>query len=140
MQAMINIAAICCGNTAAAMVYDALPPVIPQVAAHFGGGQRGEAVAQVAVSLAVLGTGIAGLFTAAVAARIGFKTLLAASWLIFGLAGAAAPLLYVPLSREIGYGGLYVAVCGAILAGIVTWWLARPYVRGRQRLAAGSGS
>jgi MFS family permease len=93
VQAFVSVAAICCGNAGPALIYDALAPVLPNIAAHFGGGIQGESVAQAAVSLAVIGMGLAGLFTAPVIARRGFRAVLNAGWLVFGLAGSAGLLL-----------------------------------------------
>jgi len=122
LQAFLSMAAICCGNAGPAMVYDALPPVLPQVAAHFGGGSAGEAIAQAAVAFAVFGMGLAGLFTAAAVARFGFRATLAAGWLIFGLAGSAGlvvdsalPLLATRLLLGLA-GGMLMAGAGLGIA------------------------
>ena len=89
LRAVWTVAAICCGNAGPAMVYDALPPVLPEISAHFGGGGTGENIAQAAIALAVLGMGLSGLFSAAVVARFGFRRTLLGGWLIFGLSGSA---------------------------------------------------
>lgn len=92
-QAALAVAAICCGNAGPAMVYDALPPVLPQLAAHFGGGAGGELIAQAAIALAVFGMGLSGLVSAAIVARFGFRRTLIGGWLVFGLSGSAGLLL-----------------------------------------------
>jgi MFS family permease len=121
-QAVVSVAAICCGNAGPALVYDALAPVLPNIAAHFGGGMQGEGIAQASVALAVVGMGLAGLFSAAVVARFGFRRTLITGWLVFGLAGSAGMLLdaAVPLLATrllLGLmGGMLMATAGLGIA------------------------
>jgi MFS family permease len=121
-RAVVSVAAICCGNAGPALVYDALAPVLPNIAAHFGGGLQGEGVAQASVALAVVGMGLAGLFTAPVVARFGFRRTLIAGWLTFGIAGsagllidAATPLLATRLVLGL-MGGMLMASAGLGIA------------------------
>ncbi len=121
-QAVVSVAAICCGNAGPALVYDALAPVLPHIAAHFGGGSSGEGIAQASVGLAVVGMGLAGLFAAPAVARFGFRSTLNAGWLLFGIAGSAglaldsAPLLLATRLLLGLMGGMLMAAAGLGIA------------------------
>lgn len=42
------VVAIFTGNGACALIYDALPPILPALSRHFGGGEHGDFIAQLA--------------------------------------------------------------------------------------------
>ena len=120
--AVVTVAAIICGNAAPPMIYDALAPVLPAIARHFGGGTAGEAIAQAAIAVATLGMGLAGLFTAALASRFGFRRAMAGGWILFGIFGTVgvvslpAPLLLASRFLLGLSGGLLMAIAGIAVA------------------------
>lgn len=85
---LITTLALLAGYTAPAMIYDALPPILPRVAAHFGGGREGEWIAQMSVALAILGTGFGGVVAGSAIGRIGLRAALICGWLLFALSGS----------------------------------------------------
>ncbi|MBL8546457.1 MAG: MFS transporter [Hyphomonadaceae bacterium] len=85
---MVTTLAVLAGYMAPAMIYDALPPILPRIAEHFGGGSAGEWVAQMSVGLAILGTGFGGLVAGLSVARLGLRTTLMVGWLIFAALGS----------------------------------------------------
>ncbi|MEC9017453.1 MAG: hypothetical protein VYC29_06010, partial [Pseudomonadota bacterium] len=60
---ILLIAAILSGNAAAALLYDALPPILADLARLLGGGTRGQFLAQLASTLPMLGVMLSGLFS-----------------------------------------------------------------------------
>lgn len=133
LTAILTVVAICCGNAGPAMVYDALPPVLPQVAAHFGGGSGGEVIAQAAIALAVFGMGLSGLVSAAIVARYGFRRTLLGGWLIFGLSGSAG--LFIDSAEVLLATRLLVGLMGGMLMTTAGLGIAARYDdRGRARM------
>lgn len=120
--ALLTVAAIICGNAAPPMIYDALAPVLPAIARHFGGGTAGEAVAQATIAVATLGMGLAGLVAAALTLRFGFRRTMFAAWLLFGLfgtigiVGLPAPALLASRFLLGLAGGALMAIAGIAVA------------------------
>ncbi|WP_395647692.1 MFS transporter [Terricaulis sp.] len=142
--ALFTTLAVLSGYMAPAMIYDALPPILPRIAEHFGGGQAGEWVAQMSVGLAILGTGFGGLVAGAAVARLGLRTTLIAGWLLFAAFGSlgfvlddARLLLVSRFATGLGAGMLLGACTVAI--GISYGERARPRMTGFG-LATAAGS
>ena len=53
------------------LIYVALPPVLPQIAAHFGGGEKGQEIAQMAQALPFFGLAVGGLVAGWILVRLG---------------------------------------------------------------------
>jgi MFS family permease len=83
------VISIFAGNTGVAVVYDALPPILPALSAHFGGGAIGDLVAQLVSTLAIFGLALSGLFAGFLIERWGVKRILLVGLLTFALAGSA---------------------------------------------------
>ena len=79
---------IFCGHAGLSLIYDALPPILVQIAQHYGGGGRGMLVAQFASSLPYFGVMLAGLLTHYPVRRWGFRTVLLVALLSFGALGS----------------------------------------------------
>jgi MFS family permease len=90
----LAITGVFAGHAGLALIYDALPPVLVQLAKHFGGGTRGEIVAQFASSLPYFGVMIAGLAAPFPIARWGTRNVLLVALVLFGLLGSAGALIY----------------------------------------------
>jgi MFS family permease len=89
----VGLLAVYCGYAGTAMIYDALPPIIVQIAQHYGGGDRGLLVAQFASSLPFFGLILSGLLTDLMARRWGLRNVLLASLLIYGFTGSAGAFI-----------------------------------------------
>lgn len=87
------VVAVFCGHAALALVYDALPPILVQVAAHFGGGANGAMVAQFASSLPFFGIMLAGLVAPVPIRTWGIRNVLVSALILFGLLGSAGAVL-----------------------------------------------
>jgi MFS family permease len=84
------------GHGGQALIYDALPPVLVPLAKHFGGGAEGAFVAQVSATTPLLGVGLAGLAAGPIIERLGLRTTLIASILMFGFMGTIGMVITVP--------------------------------------------
>jgi len=129
---------------APAMIYDALPPILPRIAEHFGGGRAGEWVAQMSVGLAILGTGFGGLVAGVAVARLGLRSTLICGWLLFAFFGSlgfvvdeAQVLLASRFATGLG-AGMLLGAC-TIAIGISYSERARPRMTGFG-LATAAGS
>lgn len=81
------------GYSGLALIYDALPPILVDVARHFGGGTAGQSVAQFAGALPFFGVMIGGLISAPIVNRRGLRVPLLVALAIFGLTGSAGYLI-----------------------------------------------
>jgi MFS family permease len=86
-------AAIFAGNAICALIYDALPPILPQLAQHFGGGKKGENIAQLASTLPLAGIMVAGLLAGSIIERLGTRLTLIFCLILFGITGSAGAVL-----------------------------------------------
>jgi MFS family permease len=87
------LVAVFCGHAALALVYDALPPILVQLAAHFGGGATGAMVAQFASSLPFFGIMLAGLIAPSAIRLWGIRGVLLSALVLFGLLGTAGAFI-----------------------------------------------
>jgi MFS family permease len=108
------------GNAACAMIFDALPPVMPALSAHFGGGEHGDMIALLAGTLPIFGMALSGLASGGLIERYGIKRVLLVSLLMFAfmgsaglVVGAAFPLLATRLLVGITTGTMIT--CGTSL-------------------------
>lgn len=92
-KASLALVAIFGGHAGLALIYDALPPILVQLANNFGGGPRGEVIAQFASSLPYFGVMIAGLTTPFPVRRWGIRNVLLVALLLFGLLGSSGALI-----------------------------------------------
>lgn len=119
---LVTTLAVLAGYTAPAMIYDALPPILPRIVEHFGGGRQGEWVAQMSVALAILGTGFGGLAAGSTIARVGLRGALICGWLLFAILGSvgfivddAQLLLASRFATGLG-AGLLLGACTVAIA------------------------
>jgi MFS family permease len=77
------------GYSGLSLIYDALPPVLVEIARHFGGGATGQSVAQLASSVPFFGVMVGGLIAGSIILRYGVKLPLLAALTIFGVSGSA---------------------------------------------------
>lgn len=91
------IAAILSGNAAAALLYDALPPILADLAEMLGGGARGQFLAQLASTLPMLGVMISGLFSGLLIASVGIRPVHLCALVLFALFGSAGAFIDQPL-------------------------------------------
>lgn len=120
-QVMIVIACFT-ATLSTALVYDVLPPIMGDLARHFGGGAHGAFIAQMAGTLPLFGVMAGGLIAGWVTERIGLRATLLGAMALFGLSGSAA----VWLDNESAFllarllmgaaAGLMTTVCNAMVA------------------------
>ena len=116
------VAAIFTGNGAQALVFDGLPPILPQIAAHFGGGKAGELMAQLVSTAPILGVMIAGLFSGLTVERLGVRASLLIGLLVFAVAGSAGFVIeqaHTLLLSRLVMGlavGLMTTACASLVA------------------------
>lgn len=91
------IAAILSGNAAAALLYDALPPILADLAKLLGGGIRGQFLAQLASTLPMLGVMLSGLFSGLLIAMIGIRPVQLGALALFASFGTAGAFIDQPM-------------------------------------------
>lgn len=118
---MITLACFA-ATMSAALIYDVLPPIMGDLSALFGGGTRGDFIAQLAGTLPFFGVMVAGLVAGPLIDRIGLRPALLAAMALFALAGSAGIALDRPatflLARLImGFGiGFMMTCCTSLVA------------------------
>ena len=111
------------GMVSAAIIYDALPPILPALSAEFGGGERGDLIAQLAMTIPLLGMAVSGLIAGTAIEKFGVKKVLLAAIICFAVAGSSgamihtsAPLFVVRFLAGLASGTLIT--CGtSLIAG-----------------------
>jgi MFS family permease len=113
-----TVLALFAGIVSAAVIYDALPPILPILAASFGGGQYGALIAQLTTTTPILGMAFSGPFSGIAIERFGIRAVLLIAIMTFALAGsvgmvvvAAVPLLASRLVTGLAAGTLMT--CGS---------------------------
>ncbi|MET0377208.1 MAG: MFS transporter, partial [Rhizorhabdus sp.] len=91
-QAMIALSCFT-ATLASSLIYDALPPIMSDLARHFGGGRQGAFLAQLAGTLPLFGVMIGGLMSGPLIERYGLRLALLGAMALFGLAGSAGAVL-----------------------------------------------
>ncbi len=100
----------------------ALPPVLPNIAAHFGGGARGQGIAQMAEALPFLGLAVGGLFAGSVLGRLGAGAsigIAGAGLAAAGIGGALSDQV-PPLLLSCALIGLMAALATSALAALTS--------------------
>jgi MFS family permease len=87
------VLAVFSGNAALSLVWDVTPPVIVQLAEHFGGGEHGQMVAQFASSLPFFGIMIGGLIVDYPVRRWGVRNVVLVALAAFGLLGSVGAVI-----------------------------------------------
>lgn len=109
-----------------ALTFVALPPALPQIATHFGGGEAGQLIAQRIQTLPFLGLAVGGLIAGWCITLAGHTRLLRLAAAGYCVAGLCGLLVNVPTVLLIGCAGLglmgslmtcnLVALAGHVLA------------------------
>lgn len=94
-RAAIATAVPFAGYSGLAMIYDALPPILVDLARHFGGGTAGQSVAQFAGTLPFFGVMVGGLASASLINRWGLRSPLLAALAAFGIMGSTGYVIDV---------------------------------------------
>ena len=129
---ILLIAAILSGNAAAALLYDALPPILADLARLLGGGTRGQFLAQLASTLPMLGVMLSGLFSGLLIAMIGIRPVHLGALVLFALFGTAGafidqPLLLLGSRFVMGCAIGTMITCGTTL--IAAWFTGKDRAR-----------
>lgn len=100
----------------------ALPPVLPDIAAAFGGGARGQGVAQAAQALPFLGLAVGGLFAGWSLVRLGARLSIAVAGTGLVVAGAGGMLSdgAAALLTSCALIGLMAALATSALAALTS--------------------
>lgn len=101
-----------------AIMYSAITPVLPGMAAYFGGGERGSLLAQLVMTMPGLGMMIGGPLSGVLIERWGERIIILASVVIFTLTGSAGLFLEEPaalLSARFFQG---IAACSFITSSL----------------------
>lgn len=110
------------GNGSAALIYDALPPVLAQLSAHFGGGEYGDMIGQWASSLPMGGIIVGGILAGSIIERFGVRMALLIGLIGFGVFGSAGlwinDAIYLLVSRAVlGVAvGIQLTCCTSLVA------------------------
>jgi MFS family permease len=87
------LAVLLTGPVFLAMVFTVLPPSLPGIAAHFGGGPQGQLTAQLVMTLPSIGLMIGGPFSGWIIDRYGARRIMSAALLAYSVLGMSAALL-----------------------------------------------
>lgn len=88
-----GILAVFSGHASLALIWDALPPVLVQIAQNFGGGARGQMIAQYATSLPFFGVMVAGLLAHYPVRRWGTRDVLLVALILYGIFGSVGAVI-----------------------------------------------
>jgi MFS family permease len=105
----------------ASLIYMTLSPILPQMAAHFGGAD-GELAAQLGMTMPSLGIMVAGALSGWMVARVGLRPLLLAAFAGVGVFGSAGGLFgdiwaFSVTRLLLGFsGGFLTTACIALMA------------------------
>jgi MFS family permease len=106
-----------------ALVFTALPPALPAIAQHFGGGQDGAFIAQMVMTMPSIGLMLGGVFSGFVVDRIGARTTLLIALTIVAVTGSAglyvdgAPLL-LGSRLLLGFAAVTVGTATGYMIGV----------------------
>jgi MFS family permease len=129
----------------AALIFALLPPILPALAAHFGGGRTGELSAQLGLTMPSLGWLFGGGLSGWVIGRLGMRGTMIAAIAAMGLAGIAPAFLSDVVSFAVsrfalGFGGAFMITAAiTLLAGIYDD-ATRPKMIGYQKAMGGLAS
>ncbi|MET0370387.1 MAG: hypothetical protein ABW039_03315 [Sphingobium sp.] len=87
-QVMVVLACFT-ATLSAALIYDVLPPIMTDLARHFGGGDAGAFRAQLAGTLPLFGVMIGGLLSGPAIERFALRPTLLVAMVLFGMTGSA---------------------------------------------------
>jgi MFS family permease len=87
------LAALLTGPVFLTMVFTVLPPCLPGIAAHFGGGATGQLTAQLVMTLPSIGLMIGGPLSGWIIDRYDARRVMFAALLAYGLLGVAGAVL-----------------------------------------------
>jgi len=121
-------------NAAVGLTLAAMPPILPELAAHVGG----ERSAQLITSVAGFGMIVGGLFSGRVLERVGIRAFTLASLAIYGIFGTLgwflSTALGMALSRFVlGMGGVFFSTAALALTAATFSGEARSRVIGLQQ-------
>jgi len=108
-----------------ALVFTVLPPVLPAIAQHFGGGADGRFVAQMIMTMPSIGLMLGGLVSGWLVDRVGARTVLFVSLLAFALFGSAG--LYLDDVTLLLITRFLVGVASTSITTSAAWLLAASY-------------
>lgn len=120
-RAMIAIACLT-ATLSSALLYDVLPPIMRDLAEHFGGAAHGRFIAQLAGTLPLFGVMMAGLTAGFLVERFGLRPTLLFAMVLFGVAGSAGatlddPTMFLASRFLMGCGaGLMTTACNSLVA------------------------
>lgn len=126
----------------ASLIFTVLPPLLPALAEHFGGGEAGELSAQLGLLMPSLGWLFGAALAGVLLPRIGTRNMIIGGVLGVGIAGAAGALTATPVTFAITR--FVVGVAGSFMVTAVVVLLAniyddndRPKMIGYQKATSG---
>jgi MFS family permease len=127
---------------AASLVFSILPPILPALAAHFGGGRTGELSAQLGLAMPSLGWLIGGGISGWIVGRAGMRPTIVGAMILLGVSGVAAAFLPDVLSFAIsrlvlGFAGAFMITVAITLLADIYDDDTRPKMIGYQKATGG---
>ena len=114
-----------------ALVFTALPPALPAIAAHFGGGEGGALTAQMVMTMPSIGLMLGGVFSGWLVDRLGARTTLIAALIAVAITGSAG--MYVD-GAPVLLGSRLLLGFAAVTVGTATGYLIGVFVDPVKRL------
>lgn len=129
----------------AALVFAILPPILPSLAEHFGGGRGGEVSAQLGLTMPSLGWLVGGGLSGWAIGRLGMRATMIAAILMVGVAGAAAGVLpdvisFAASRFALGFAGAFMITGAITLLSDIYDDASRPKMIGYQKAMGGLAS
>jgi MFS family permease len=126
----------------ASLIFTVLPPILPALAAHFGGGQQGELSAQMGLMMPCLGWLFGGALAGTVMARTGMRPMIIGGIIAVGIAGAAGGLTSTPVAFAVtrflaGLAGAFTVTAVVTLLADIYDDAQRPKMIGYQKATSG---
>lgn len=113
---LATLIAMMAGATCVGVTFTAMPPILTQLAEHFGGGGKGELIAQAVMTTPGMGLVLGGTAAGWLIGRLGGQKLLLAALLLYGAAGSvglfADDLVELGIARFlVGFAAANVMTC-----------------------------
>jgi MFS family permease len=126
----------------AALIFTVIPPLLPALAEHFGGGEAGELSAQLGLMMPSLGWLFGGALAGLVLPRVGMRNMIVGGVVLVGISGAAGALMATPVAFAVtrfvaGLAGSFMVTAVVVLLANIYDDNDRPKMIGYQKAFSG---